>query len=88
MGPGLVPCLTRPESRSFSVDAGTPNALAARFAPISPDRTASIACIIESSDQFLSVLGRLGGDLLLLNLLFFHPSVAAFALFRFPGMFS
>jgi len=79
---------SRPESRSFNVDAGTPNALAPRFAPISSDRTASIACLVESSDQFLSVLGRLGGDLLLLNLRLFHPSVAVFALFRFPGMFS
>jgi len=61
MGPGLVPCLTRPESRSFNVDAGTPNALAARFAPISSDRTASIACIVESSDQFLSSGGFRGG---------------------------
>ena len=64
------------------------NALAAWLAPISPDRTASTACLIESSDQFLSVLGWLGGDLLLLKFRLFHPFVAAFTRFRFPGMFS
>ena len=47
-GPDLCPCTTRPESRSFRVDLGTPYIVAALFAGI-PSEAAANAPVICSS---------------------------------------
>ena len=60
LGPGFVPCLTRPLRRSFSVDRGTP----CKSAALSPDKRSCVtlyrAASICSAVHCILRCGRLG----------------------------